>query len=239
MSMNPYLSVIIPVHNEAKRLRNCLDNTIRYLHSRGYPYEIIPVDNGSTDETWEILETYLPYAHYFPIHMTERGKGKAVQTGMLYAHGHYRLMMDCDLSTPLCEIDKFLKLMPENDIVIGSREMDRSIVRTSLKRRVIGRVFHSLITDLVPDVRDTQCGFKMFRDWCALDLFNRQKVTGMAFDVELLWLARMFRYSVKEIPVAWKNDPDSRVRLFGDSFQMLWDVINIPEKHISVKIPTT
>lgn len=237
MNDQPYLSVIIPVHNEEKRLKNCLDNTIRYLHARGYPYEIIVVDNGSTDETWEICEAYYPYAHYFPIHMAQRGKGLAVQAGMLYAHGRYRLMMDCDLSTPLFEIPKALTHMPENDIVIGSRELEPSLVHTTLKRRVIGRVFHSLVTDLVPNVQDTQCGFKMFRDWCALDLFNRQKLTGMAFDVELLWLARMLRYSVYEMPVAWTNNADSRVRLFGDSFQMLWDVINLPVYHSRIKVP--
>lgn len=228
----PYLSVIIPAHNEERRLDNCLDRTIRYLWSGHYQYEIIVVENGSTDATWEICRKYLRTFNYVrAIKLDQRGKGIAVRTGMLAARGRYRMFMDADLSTSLHEIENALALMPENDVVIGSRALKRSQVVTTLKRRVIGRAFHEFVTALVPEICDTQCGFKVFRDWCAMDLFERSQINGMAFDVELLWLAQQRHYRIYEMPVRWKHDPDSRVRLAGDSLQMLWDVINIPAIH--------
>jgi dolichyl-phosphate beta-glucosyltransferase len=235
---NPYLSVIIPAHNEAHRLPACLDQTINYLFRSPYNYEVIVVENGSTDETWKVCEKYrATYGHFFPQRLAERGKGAAVRAGMLAACGRYRLYMDADLSTPLTEIAHALDHIRSHDIVIGSRELKESKVKAAILRRVMGRVFHSLIVDLVPDIHDTQCGFKMFRDWTARDLFQRQKVDGMAFDVELLWLAHLYGYSVHEMPVQWTHDSDSRVRLVSDSLSMLWDVVNIPMKHIKQKLP--
>jgi hypothetical protein len=98
-------------------------------------------------------------------------------------------------------------------------------------RHVTGRVFHSLVHNLVPGVRDTQCGFKFFRDTAAIDLFSQQKIDGMAFDVELLYLARLRGYTAKEFPVAWTHDADSRVKLVSTSLQMFLDVLDIPVNH--------
>jgi dolichyl-phosphate beta-glucosyltransferase len=238
MQSLPYLSVIIPAHNEARRLPACIEQTIHYLFRTSYQYEIIVVENGSTDDTWKICEKYRGiYGHFFPLRLPQRGKGAAVRAGMLAASGRYRLFMDADLSTPLREIAHALEHIRKSDIVIGSREMDRSSVKSTFHRRFIGRIFHALITDLVPDIHDTQCGFKMFRDYAAMQLFGEQKLTGMAFDVELLWLARLRGYSVREMPVQWTHDSDSRVRLVGDSLSMLWDVVNIPAAHLKVKLP--
>jgi dolichyl-phosphate beta-glucosyltransferase len=238
MRQFPYLSVIIPAHNEERRLPGCLDATIKYLFRTSYQYEIIVVENGSTDNTWAVCEKYRrTYGHFFPLRLAERGKGAAVRAGMLSAGGRYRLFMDCDLSTPLIEIARALELIRSNDIVIGSRELDRSQVRTTFLRRIIGRIFQEMITDLVPDIYDTQCGFKMFRDYAARDLFEEQKLTGLAFDVEILWLAKLLGYKIYEMPIQWTHDRDSRVRLVRDSLSMLWDVINIPVRHVNVKLP--
>jgi dolichyl-phosphate beta-glucosyltransferase len=236
---NPYLSVIIPVHNEARRLPACIEQTIQYLFRTSYNYEVIVVDNGSTDETWSVCEQYRKtYGHFFPLRLPERGKGAAVRAGMLASSGRYRLMMDCDLSTPLTEIRNALDLIRQDyDIVIGSREMKGAKVKATILRRLIGRIFHSMIVDLVPDIKDTQCGFKLFKDFAARDLFERQKIDGMAFDVEILWMARLRGYPVMEMPVQWTHDPDSRVRLVGDSLTMLRDVINIPLMHAKIKLP--
>lgn len=237
----PYLSVIIPAHNEERRLSDCVTQTINYLFRTAYAYEIIVVENASTDTTWEICQQYRrTYGHFFPLRLPERGKGAAVRAGMLAATGRYRLMMDCDLSTQLHEIKHALAVIRQNnsnDIVIGSRSLKGSRVKATILRRLIGAVFHSVIIDLVPGVQDTQCGFKLFRDFAAVDLFQRQKIGGMAFDVELLWLARQRGYTVIEMPVQWTHDPDSRVRLVGDSLEMLRDVINIPSMHMIQKLP--
>jgi dolichyl-phosphate beta-glucosyltransferase len=148
---------------------------------------------------------------------------------MLAARGKYRYMADCDLSTPVREIANFMRAIDDwQDVVIGSREMQREAVKATFKRRVIGRAFHLLTGALVPGVRDTQCGFKMFTGAAAETIFSRAKINGMAFDVEALYLARRLGYRVKEMPVPWEHDPDSRVNLVTDSLQMLKDVLTIP-----------
>jgi glycosyltransferase involved in cell wall biosynthesis len=237
----PFLSVVIPLHNEVRRLHRCVVDTFGFLSSREWSFEVVLVENGSTDHTWTMCQKYkaspIYKDHLTIIHLPKRGKGAAVRAGMLAATGRYRLMMDCDLSTSLEEIRPFLQEATRYDVVIGSRELARENVRATFKRRLIGRVFHWLVAELVPDIHDTQCGFKLFRDYAAADLFHNQKITGMAFDVELLYLARMYAYSVKELPVRWVHDADSRVRLVGDSLSMLWDVSNIPYLHIKEKLP--
>lgn len=227
--MNPYLSIILPCHNEETRLPRCLDRTLEWLFHMPYQYEIIPVDNGSTDDTWRIANYYASlHDHIYPIRLKDRGKGHAVRTGMLRARGRYRLFMDVDLSTPLTEIPRALEKIQDSHIVIGSRELVRAHVRTPLHRRLIGRAFHSLVSNLVPGIQDTQCGFKLFRDWSAMKLFEMAHIDGMAFDVEILYLARLCEYRVYEMSVHWTHDPDSRVHLVGDSLSMLWDVMDMP-----------
>jgi glycosyltransferase involved in cell wall biosynthesis len=234
----PYLSVIIPAYNEARRLPRCIEKTVDYLFRSKYLYEVIVIDDGSTDDTWKVCEHYRhTYGHFFPQRIEHRGKGAAVRAGMLAATGRYRLMMDCDLSTPLSEIDHAIEHMRSDQIIIGSREMDRSRVITTAWRRWGGRLIHSTVTDLLPDIKDTQCGFKMFRDYVARDLFERQTIDSLAFDVEILWLATMRGYHIKEMPVMWKYDPDSRVRFFRDTLLFLWDVANIPARHVRIRLP--
>lgn len=221
-----YLSVIVPVFNEEERIERCVEQLMP--HASRYNCEIIFVDNGSTDRTLEMLD--VAKTIYRPVRILsvpERGKGEAVRMGMLRANGRYRFMCDADLSAPAREIHRFLEFARLFDVVIGSREINAETTITSQKRRIIGRVFQRLVRDLAPGVLDTQCGFKMFRDYAAMRIFEQVTVKGMAFDVQALHIALAEGYSLKEIAVPWVNDPRSRVRLVNDSLEMLWDVARL------------
>lgn len=226
MNIPTYLSIIVPVHNEQARLENCIEQLMQFAEC--YKTEIIIVDNGSTDDTLGMANLF---ARIYPpvkvCRLEQRGKGLAVRTGMLAALGRYRYMCDVDLSTPASELYRFLEFARIDDVVIGSREQLGSQVSTTEKRRMIGRLFHSLVRGLVPGIKDTQCGFKMFRDYAAIKIFENATVNGMAFDVEALYLARLFGFRVYEIPVSWTHNADSRVNLFVDSLDMLWDVMRL------------
>jgi glycosyltransferase involved in cell wall biosynthesis len=215
-------------------------NVIRYaehnLHNR---YEIILVENGSSDETYAIAkEMTRIYSPVRAFQIPERSKAAAVCYGMRMARGEYRYMCDCDLSAPIGELTKFMKAMELGgwDVVIGSREHVDSHVETSFKRWFIGRVWQ-VVVDLFTglDYPDTQCGFKLFNAHAANDIFPRVQCTSMAFDVEVLYLAKQLGYYVSELPVTWHNDPDSRVRLFHDIRLMLKDVAQIKRLHHAVK----
>lgn len=221
-----YLSVIIPVYNEATRLERCIDLLLPEL--REYRHEVIFVDNGSTDDTPRRLEHAVNiYPTIHAMRSMRRGKGLAVREGMLQAQGRYRYMCDVDLSTPAQEIHRFLEFARIHDIVIGSREIRPERTHTTPLRRFTGRIFHALVSDLVPGIKDTQCGFKMFRDFAADSIFENVTIAGMAFDVEVLHLARALGYDMKEIAVPWVHDDDSRVRLVEDSLEMFLDVSQI------------
>lgn len=228
-----YLSVIVPLHNEQDRLEQCIERLIP--HVSRYNWELILVDNGSTDRTWSMCQIASTiYNRMKVIHLDERGKGLAVRTGMLAASGRYRYMCDVDLSTPPKEIHRFIEKVRVYDVVIGSRELDRATVKTTPLRRFVGRAFHRLVSALVPGVQDTQCGFKMFRDYAALQIFSNATIDGMAFDVEALHLAMQGGYSVHEIPVTWAHDPSSRVRMVEDSFEMFVDVLALSARRVMV-----
>lgn len=238
MKRAPFISVIIPVHNEANRLSPCLETVIQFLSSRyQYNHEIVIVDNGSTDDTRMIAQCYVnTYQHVHALSVPMRGKGVAVKKGMLYAEGRYRYMCDVDLSTPITTLPDFIFTANHFDVVVGSRELTPALAHTTLARRVIGRGFHLLVHDLVPGILDTQCGFKLFRDVTAEAVFGRLQIPGLAFDVEALYLARLMGYTIGEMPVRWDHNADSRVRVW-DAFDMARDVLSIPWMHNRIKIP--
>lgn len=242
MRSDPDLTVVVPLCNEEKRLFGCMARLINQLRINMIPAEIILVCNGCTDRTEELCLRYAGQHKWIRVlTISARGKGAAVRTGMLAARGKMVYMADVDLSTPVKEIANFIKAHEGGfDIVIGSREQDRSKVKATVKRRVIGRAFHLLTSLLVPGIQDTQCGFKLFSAQAAKDIFAKSTVNGMAFDVEALYLARRMGYTVCEMPVIWEDNPDSRVNLFTDSLEMLVDVLKIPLSHahpISTKVP--
>lgn len=221
------ISIIIPAYNEEKRLASALDNIISYM-AKNYPdYEIIVVDDGSTDNTIKVAEKKNVRIIKNPKNM---GKGYSVKNGMLNAGGDYLLFSDADLSTPIEELGNFLNLIKEHEVIIGSRNLSESNITATqpFYRRALGKIFPLLVSIFVlRGIKDTQCGFKLFKKDAAKKIFTKQTIAGFGFDVEILYLARKYGYSVKELPVSWKNDPHSKVSVIRDSFRMLLDLIRI------------
>ena len=229
--MNPFLSIIIPAYNEENRLPNTLEQVFHFLEKQSYASEVIVVENGSTDKTFEFAQKLTQqHKNLRVIHNEERGKGGAVLRGVREALGEYVFICDADLSMPVAEISKFLPpALSDFDIAIGSREAPGAVrYNEPYYRHLTGRVFNMLIRLMVlPDLQDTQCGFKCLRAEVARDIFTFQTLTGWAFDVELLYIARRHGYHILEIPIDWYFNADSKVRVLRDSWRMFIDLLVI------------
>lgn len=216
------ISIIIPAYNEATRIGNTLKHIHRYAAHKLGRYEVIVVDDGSTDKTADIAT---PYARL--ITQTNQGKGAAVRTGILAAQCEYILFTDADLSTPIHELEKLLAHIPGQDFVIGSRNCDgaKRVQDQPLVRRISGRIFN-LCTRFIlgRNIKDTQCGFKLFKRQAARTLFSRLHNTGFSFDVEILYRAQQLGMRYAEVGVEWHDDRRSTVRM-KDSFIMLADIL--------------
>lgn len=231
-----FLSVIIPAYNEEDRLPVTIKRVSEFLHEKEYKSEIIIVENGSTDATTEVAEMWLTIFTAFQknvrgrvIH-SEKGKGAAVRKGMLMGQGTWLYMADADLSSPVETIDMMTPPEFVGDVAIGSRSLPGAshvVKGTPMLRKISGGIFNMLTRLLLPGVSDTQCGFKMFRREVAKQVFSASVVDGWAFDVEILYLARLFGYEIEEKLVYWKYDADSRVNLWGDSVEMAADLFRI------------
>lgn len=225
----PRVSVVFPAYNEKPRLPATLAKTIAYLEAEYDAWEIIVADDGSTDGTAEMVEHDFPQCRVLraPRNM---GKGAAVRRGMLAASGLFRLFSDSDLSTPIEELGPMMALVQarECDIVIGSRALAQSrlVKRQPWWRELSGRLFNMIVQPIsgLP-FHDTQCGFKLFRDQAAEEVFVRQRSTGFAFDVEILMLAQFLGFSIREQPVMWLNDTASKVSLLRDAPRMIRDIV--------------
>ena len=229
--MPPRLSIILPAHNEQDRLPDSLTRILGFLAAQSLEAEIIVVENGSTDRTAEVAETF---ARSRPglrvLRELRRGKGLAVRRGILAATGDYRFICDVDLSMPIEQVTRFLPpALVDTPIAIASREAPGAVrYDEPPHRHWVGRGFNLLVRLLaVPGLHDTQCGFKCFRADAAEELFRLQVLDGWTFDVEVLFLARRKGYRVAEIPIPWYYVPGSRVRLLRDSFAMLTDLLRI------------
>lgn len=228
---NPYLSLVIPAYNEARRLPATLEKAHQYLEAQSYSYEIIVVENGSDDNTLEIARHFQrEFEHLRVMHENQRGKGHAVRSGMLIARGEYRFMADADLSMPVDEISRFLPPALEDcDVAIGSREVPGSVrYDEPAYRHLGGRAINFLIRTLaLPGLHDTQCGFKCFRSSAAEDLFMNQTMTGWSFDVELLYIARLRGYRIEEVPVHWYYRNESKVSPLKDAVRLIVDILQV------------
>ena len=229
--MPPRLSIILPAHNEQDRLPDSLTRILGFLAAQSLEAEILVVENGSTDCTAEVAETF---ARTHPglrvLREIRRGKGLAVRRGILAATGDYRFICDVDLSMPIEQVTRFLPpALADTPIAIASREAPGAIrYDEPAHRHWVGRGFNLLVRLLaVPGLHDTQCGFKCFRADAAEELFRLQVLDGWTFDVEVLFLARRRGYRVAEIPIPWYYVPGSRVRLVRDSVAMLTDLLRI------------
>lgn len=232
-----HLSVIIPAYNEARRIGATLQDVARYLRRQPYAYEVIVVNNGSTDRTADIVRRFqgtMPELHC--IDENRRGKGHAVATGMLRATGDYRLFMDADNSTTIDHLDVMMPFFDRGyDVVIGSIAVTGARIVAGggepLWRVILGKLGNKWIQLLaVWGISDTQRGFKVFTARAVRDIFPRLTIFGWGFDVEVLALARKFHYRIKEVPVTWNNDPDSKVniwaypRVLAETLKVFWNL---------------
>lgn len=236
-----YLSVVVPAFNERWRLPPTLIDMVDYLDQKSFRYEVIVVDDGSSDETADIVKKFERVREQVRLIRLPRncGKGHAVRLGMLNAKGARVLFADADGSTPISEIDRLIAALDNGaDIVIGSRAMfskDTS-VKTVWYRKLLGRLFNSVVNViLLPGIADTQCGFKMFTHKASEFLFSRQQSDGFSFDVEILYIAQRAELKITEVPINWENVPGSKVNLIVDALKMFRDVFRFRVKHRGVK----
>ena len=227
------ISVVVPAYNEEARLRATLPRLYKALKIRFRAFEVIVVDDGSTDDTSGVVERFsrehpeVRLMRYEP----NRGKGRAVRTGMLAAGGKYILMSDADLSTPVREVRKLLAAIEEGyDIAIGSRAVkdSRILEHQPFHRVLLGKTFNKIVRLLlVRGIADTQCGFKLFTEASARRIFPQCRLDGFSFDVEVLYRARTLGLSVKEVGVIWINSPESKVSPLPHSIEILRDLLSL------------
>jgi len=227
----PRWSVVIPAFNEAGRLPRYLEEIVSYLGTRGEPWEVIVVDDGSTDGTADVVRAMAARCAEVRLlrQPTNAGKGAAVRAGMLAARGAWRLFADADGATPIAELKRLeAALSAGADIAIGSRAVAAAgvMVRARRHRVAAGRLFNALAERLgLRGIEDSQCGFKAFTAAAAADLFPRVAIAGFGFDVELLLRARARGWRVAEVAVNWEDQPASKVGVLKDGPRMLWQII--------------
>jgi len=228
---SPRWSVVIPAYNEADRLPRYLSEIVAYFEGRHETYEILVVDDGSSDGTPDRVGEVSGASPVirilsFPVN---RGKGHAVRAGMTTVRGDRRLMADADGATPIGEVKRLEAAIDGGaDLAVGSRARpDGAVVRhTRMHRRVVGNVFNLIVRSLgVWDVVDTQCGFKLFRGAVADDLFPAVRTDGYGFDVEVLLLAQRRGYRIVEVPINWADQPGSKVGVLRHGPAMLREIL--------------
>lgn len=228
---NVYLSIVIPAYNEATRLPASLEKIHAFLQSQPYTAEIIVVENGSSDDTLILVQDLqAKIDNLIVIHEERRGKGWAVKRGMQISSGQYRFICDADLSMPIEELPRFFPpLLEDAPVVIASREAPGAKRYAEPQyRHIIGRAFNWMVRLLLlPDLQDTQCGFKCFRADVVEKVFPLVTISGWTFDVEALFIARRMGYIIHEIPIPWYYNSHSNIRVLRDSLQMGSDLFKI------------
>jgi dolichyl-phosphate beta-glucosyltransferase len=226
------LTVVVPAYDEQKRIGKTLRELDSYFTRQSYGYEIVVVNDGSRDHTADVVRQLAPSIKNLRLidNSENRGKGWAVRQGVLAAKGQIIVFTDADNSTSIEHIER---IIPEFEkgcaVVIGSRRVPGAIivVHQPLMRELIGRVFNVIVQCLTGlPMKDTQAGFKAFSALAAREIFSRQTVLRWAFDVEVLTIAQQLGFGIKEVPITWVNDPDSRIR-WKDIVGMLGALIKI------------
>lgn len=222
-------SIIIPAYNEAARILPYLRSITSYMRDRGQPYEVLVVDDGSTDTTASVVETLASSVQEIQLLRAplRRGKGAAVRRGMQAAVGRLQLFADADGATPIQELARLEQALTNGaDLAIGSRALASRLpdyaVQARFYRTILGNLFNSVVQQSsLKGITDTQCGFKLFRQTVAADLFGVSSIDGYGFDLELLYVAQQRGYRIAEIPVNWSDQPGSKVRVLRDGLAML------------------
>lgn len=231
------LSIVIPAYNEESRIGKTLETIRNFMGENSISHEIIVVDDGSKDNTEQVVADYNNVTFLkMPLNM---GKGAAVRQGMIKAIGEIVLFSDADLSTPIHEVKKLIKSIESGfDVAIGSRAVDYSSikVRQPFYREFMGRTFNKLVQLFaIKGIKDTQCGFKAFTKESAHKVFNLAKINGFGFDVEILYLTQKLGYKIDEVSVEWYNDERSTVNPIKDSIRMFKDIISVKRIHGKTK----
>jgi len=227
------VSIVVPAFNEERRLGRTVNVLIEYFRGRSLRFEVILVDDGSRDSTLDLMRGFAAANAAVKVVSlaSNRGKGRATAAGVMITRGAIVLTTDADLSTPIDEFDKLLaQLAGGADIAIASRAAAASVIAVGQPsyRVMMGRAFNRIVQLLLlPGIKDTQCGFKLYQGPIARELFGSSRIDGFAFDVEILVLAVRLRYRVCEVAVRWENSPDSRVSPVRHSLEMLRDVLRL------------
>ncbi|MBK9295114.1 MAG: glycosyltransferase [Oligoflexia bacterium] len=233
--VTPLLSIVIPAYNEQSRIKQCILDLKSFFSRFGSGWEALIVVEKSNDDTFKVAKAAIDDCSnikliYNNVHL---GKGYAVKTGMLNAIGEYVFYMDVDLSTPLVEVVNFLaeaQADPSFDLLIGDRKNIKSkiIKRQNYFRQKAGEFFNFLVQLLVlKGIKDTQCGFKMFKKQSVKLLFENLKTYDFAFDVEILLRAKKLGFKVKSMPVQWINSKHSKVHFIKDSIKMFFSILRL------------
>jgi len=227
------VTIVIPVYNEEKRIISSLETLTAFCEEHFNEYEILCVDDGSTDDTWNLIQKVRNEPFLRSLHFDKnRGKGFAVKQGMLQGCGRLRFFTDAELPY---DLDAFLAAIDifrarRCDIVTGDRNLAASSqgLEVGVARRVAGRVFSAIATRLLQiEVSDPQCGFKGFTDYAAQEIFSRLKISGYAFDVEIFALARAMNLKICRVPVSLVKHDGSKIRLILDPFPMFFDLLKL------------
>ncbi len=238
---NIRLSVVIPAYNEERRLPKTLFEIGKYLEKQSYGYEIVVVSDGSKDKTAQVVRDLSSKIKNLRIidNKENHGKGYVTRQGMMEGKGDYLLFTDADNSTSIDQVEKMWQFFEKGfNVVIGSRDIKGAVLDPpqSVSRRVLGNIF-SLLTQIICGtwgIKDSQCGFKGLSRKAVQDIMPKCRIDRFAFDPEILILAKRKGYKIKEIPVHWKNDLESKVKL-KSIFEMLFDLFKIRKNLITGK----
>ncbi len=227
---HPQLSIVIPAYNEAARIGATLERVLRTIEERGWAAEVLVVDDGSTDETPQVVEEWMRRSERLHLiqNLGNRGKGYSVRNGLLQAAGEVVMFTDADLSAPMVEAERLFAAIEQGaDVAIGSRWLDRErqTIEQPMYRQIFGRCFNWITRHVMGlPFKDTQCGFKAFRRDAAQVIFRLQTIERWGFDPEILFIARKLKYVIREVPVTWGHDERSRLSYVKDGVRMLEDM---------------
>lgn len=236
--MSIKLSIIIPAYNEDKIIKASLGEIENYFREKPYDYEVIVVNDGSTDMTLSIVEKLSQINHRIKMlsNSSNAGKGFSVRRGILEAKGDYILLTDADLQIFISEIDEFVDILEKGfQIAIASRLIPGTeLIGSQSAIRKIARDILSFIVKLliVPYISDPQCGFKCFSRTAVQKIFKCQSINGFGFDIEMLYIAHKWKYKIKEIPIKWRTNKETKVKLFSDGLDILKDIAMVKIKSI-------